>query len=719
MRLRVRRLSGRVPGRVDPWRGTGPFLALALVAVSTAAFSLVASKSPTIADYLRRSSIAGRELRVGVLADQPLLSTPVGDRGVKDTRAGDTGAKERFTGFDVSLATYLARSIGVSADFVPLEPTERLDALTSGRVDVLLAGLVITAERQRVVEFAGPYLIGGTVVATRTGWPPGSGPGRLCVVPGSAAAADATRSGQPLLLATDLRRCLAAVRAGRADAVVGDEILLRGLVWAAGPGWKVVPFPGMATIAYGIGVARDDPALKALVDSFLVASLRKKQSGAWEVAMDATLRKAGFTGSQPYAPGRLLRDGSDGQDGTGGIVGLPAAVSPVVAGRSRRGRTVAHRRRRRTSGRTVTRRPVGVAGTPAGEPEPGGAAPGASTPGVWSLLVGVPVAVSALYLWIQSGGDRQFTLMLAQSINPINFLAAVSLSVVWVFPALPALVFTIGAVVLGAAVDGADRRRLRDRYAVARWTDRAPGWVVWGSILAAAASTPLVFAPAWALALRVVGRRGAAGRAGGRRPGRGRVAVGLLLYAVIVGAAVGAALAEGEQALALIAGWPAALLLTGVDGPLRPGQVAAFVRAAALLAVLLTLGVLHAVVSTPILPSTAIQVAVPTAAPPTPAPSGSPAANDPDTDPPTRQLRGYVVSTDDESTTVLSDRGGVEIVANDVIRSRVSCPSLVDLPGDSAELFGLPLRESLLKALARQQRPTTVQDPRCLLRLDG
>ncbi|WFE65801.1 transporter substrate-binding domain-containing protein [Micromonospora sp. WMMD714] len=709
MRLRVRRLPGRVPGRVDPWRGTGPFLALALVAVSTAAFSLVASKSPTIADYLRRSSIAGRELRVGVLADQPLLSTPVKDPGTTDP-----DAQKQFTGFDASLATFLARSIGVSAEFVPLESTERLDALTSGRVDVLLGGLVITAERQRVVEFAGPYLIGETVMATRTGWPPGSEPGRLCVVPGSAAAADAARSGHPLLLAPDLRRCLAAVSADRADAVVGDEILLRGLVWAAGRGWKVVPFPGMATIAYGIGVARDDPALKALVDSFLVASLRKKKSGAWEKAMDATLRKAGFAGSQPYAPGRLLRDGSDGQDGTGGIVGLPAAVSPVVAGRSRRGRTLAHRRRRRTSGRTVTRRPARVGGTPAGEPGPGGAAPG-----VWSLLVGVPVAVSALYLWIQSGGDRQFTLMLAQSINPINFLAAVSLSVVWVFPALPALVFIIGAVVLGAAVDGADRRRLRDRYAVARWTDRAPGWAVWGSILAAAASTPLVFVPAWALALRVVGRRGAAGRVGGRRPGRGWVAVGLLLYAAVVGAAVGAALAEGEQALALIAGWPAVLLLTRATGPLRPGQVAAFVRAAALLAVLLTLGVLYAVVSTPILPSTAIQVAVPTAAPPTPAPSGSPAPNDPDTDPPTRQLRGYVVSTDDEATTVLSDRGGVEIVANDVIRSRVSCPSLVDLPGDSAELFGLPLRESLLKALARRQRPTTVQDPRCLLRPDG
>lgn len=478
MRLHVRRSPGRARPRTAPWRGIGPFLALALVAVSTAAFNQGALKSPTVADYLRRSSIAGRDLRVGVFADQPLLSTPVGDN--------------RFTGFEASLATFLARSIGVTPDFVPLEPTERLAALTSGRVDVVLAGLAITAERQRVVEFAGPYLVGHTKVATRTTWPPRSGPGRLCVVSGSTAEAEAARLEHRILLAPDLQRCLAAVRVGRADAVAGDEILLRGLVWAADPGWKLVPFDGTPiTQMYGIGVARGDPALKALVDSFLVASLRKKTSGAWQVAMDATLRQAGYTAAQPYVTGRLLRGASDGQNGTGGVVGLPAAVPPVVAGPSRRSRTVAHRRRRRRSGRVVTRRPVALGRAPAGEPASNGAAPAASTPGAWSLLVGVPVAVSALYLWIQSGGDRQFTLMLAQSINPITFLATVSLSVVWVFPAVPALVFAIGAVVLGAAVDDADRQRLRARYPVAAGrTGHRVGW-------SGAVSWPPPPAPRW------------------------------------------------------------------------------------------------------------------------------------------------------------------------------------------------------------------------------
>jgi hypothetical protein len=82
------------------------------------------------------------------------------------------------------------------------------------------------------------------------------------------------------------------------------------------------------------------------------------------------------------------------------------------------------------------------------------------------------------------------------------------------------------------------------------------------------------------------------------------------------------------------------------------------------------------------------------------------------------RLQTAALLVPDVFATVLSDAGGVEVVRTDQIRSRVSCPSLTDLPGDSAMLFGLPLRESLLKALAREHRPTTPEDPRCVVRVD-
>ncbi|TDC86224.1 transporter substrate-binding domain-containing protein [Micromonospora sp. KC606] len=684
-------------------RGVALFVALALAGLSAIAFTVAAPKTATVSDYLRRSSVAGRDLRVGVFPDQPLL--------------GEEGRSGVFDGFDVELAGAFARSLGLRPVFVSVRASERVSALVEGRVDVVFAGLLMTTERQRVIEFAGPYLVGRTVVASRTAWPPPrGGNSRLCVVSGSVAEVIMTRT-RPVEARPDVGRCVTEVLAGRLDAVAGDEILLRGHAYASRGLLRVfTPAIEEPVQRYGIGVSRRDPYLKALVGSFLRASYAKGRSGAWQRAADRTLARAGYTGRQPRPEGTLLRGAGDGQAPADAMARTPPGVAATVPAPSRHGRTVAHRRRRAT--RRAVRLTASVARPAPGRPTSptGDTGIGSPAPGPWSLLLAVPVAVSALYLWIQSGGDRQFTLMLAQSVNPINFLATVSLSVVWVFAAVPALILTVGSVVLSAAVDRADRQRLSAAYAVARWTARAPGWVVWASGVAATASTPLVFAPAWILALFVARQSAVTGRRGSRR-WRG---FGLSALAVVSAAIVVCALARDEPVLALIAGWPVALLLAGVDAPLRPASVVAFVRTSGALAAVLALGVLYAVVTTPILPSTAIQVARPQITPePSRSPDGSVA--DPDasaTEPPMRQLRGYVVSVDDESTTVLSDAGGVEIVANDEIRSRVSCPSFTDLPGDSAALFGLPLRESLLKSLARRQRPATLQDPRCLIRVD-
>ncbi|MFF3855758.1 substrate-binding periplasmic protein [Micromonospora sp. NPDC002575] len=678
-------------------RGWSLFLSLALVAASALAFSLGGQRGATVEDVLRRSSIAGRDLRVGVLADQPLLSEVEPDG--------------RRTGFDVELAAALARSLGVAPVFVPLAPPERLSALTEGRVDVVFAALLMTTERRRLIDFAGPYLQGGLVALARRTWSGRVSGSRFCTVAGTTA--DLTLTSRPAVVQ---RRdnpldCLADVRSGRVDAFAGDEVLLRGGAYASGGALRIFPLGGALPVQrYGIGVAWGDRHLRALVDSFLLASYAKGEAGAWQQAMNHTLARAGYLNRQPQPEGTLLRGAGDGQETVSAVSGVPPAVAPPASTPARQRRTLRHRARRHSGRRRrrVTERPM------AASPEaPAGTGP-TDRSQFWSLLLGVPVAVSALYLWIQSGGDRQFTLMLADSVNPITFLATVSLSVVWIFFAVPAVVLTVGAVVLGSAADPADRRLLSRRYAVARWTARAPGWLVGASVLAAAVSTPLVFLPVWGLALHLATRH--------RTAPRVRPLVGLLL-AGVAAAIAWAALGQDEPVLAAVAGWPAPVLLLGVDAAVRRSDVARFVRASGTLAALLAIGVLYTVVTTPILPSTAIQVSRPQAPVGAPAPhSTTTRVADPDAGSETtsvRQLRGYVVSVDEESTTILSDAGGVEIVPNADILSRTSCPSFTDLPGDSATVLGLPLRESLLKALARRQRPATFQDPRCVIQVDA
>ncbi|MGN9778416.1 substrate-binding periplasmic protein [Micromonospora sp. H33] len=706
----------RVPARLPLLsRGTLLFVALALAAVSTIALALERPRSATVADYLAHSSIAGRDLRVGVLL--PERPPPGGP---------DPYATGR--GFDVDLALAFARSLGVTAHFRVLDSTDRVAALVERKVDVVFAGLLRTAEREQAIQFAGPYREGGLVVATRTTWPSPAKRQRLCVVAGSVVEPVAARAGVVLVRRPTTNACLTDVLAGRLDAVAGEEIVLRGHAHASEGKLKLFPLAAnQQAQRYFIGVVPGDPFLKALVNSFLQASYAREVDGAWQQAAARHLAPRGFTGRQPRPEGTLLRGAGDGPRSPDGAAGVPPAVTTVAPPTRHGFRTVAHRRHRHATRRTVRlttgRAPGGTA--PDGPPVPPGGPVlagvtrnGPPSPGAWSLLFGVPVTVSALYLWIQSGGDRQFTLMLAQSVNPINFLATVSLSVVWIFPAVPALLFTVGAVVLSSVVDQADRQRLCDAYTVARWTARTPGWMVWTAMVTAAVSTPLVFAPAWALALCVARQPAVTGR---RSTMARRLRwPALLALGMVTGLLAYRGIVRGEPTLALTVAWPVLLLLAGVDAPLRPAHVPAFLRASAALAGLLALGVVHAVVTTPILPSTSLQIASP---PPssTPGPDRTPAGTDPDApaDPPLRHLRGYVVSVDDGYTTVLSDAGGIEVVGNDEIRSRVSCPSLTDLPEDSPALVGLPLRESLLQALARQQRPTTLEDPRCIVRVDA
>lgn len=61
-------------------------------------------------------------------------------------------------GLDVELAQLLARTLGVELTFVELAVSDRIAALTSGRVDLVIAALTRTAARARHINFSAPYL---------------------------------------------------------------------------------------------------------------------------------------------------------------------------------------------------------------------------------------------------------------------------------------------------------------------------------------------------------------------------------------------------------------------------------------------------------------------------------------------------------------------------------------------------------------------------------
>lgn len=100
------------------------------------------------------------------------LSTAADARSLEDAKAsgrlivgiqadncpwGCLGSTGEAQGFDAAVARAFAAHLGLEAEFVPMAVANRIPALTTDKVDVLIASLGITAERAQSVQFSQPY----------------------------------------------------------------------------------------------------------------------------------------------------------------------------------------------------------------------------------------------------------------------------------------------------------------------------------------------------------------------------------------------------------------------------------------------------------------------------------------------------------------------------------------------------------------------------------
>lgn len=111
-------------------------LAFALLTVSSA---FAASTARTL-DEIKESG----ELVVGVFSDKKPF-------GYVDEN-GD------YQGYDVYFARQLAEDLGTELKLVSVDAPNRVEYLTSAKVDIILANFIVTPERAEVVDFALPYM---------------------------------------------------------------------------------------------------------------------------------------------------------------------------------------------------------------------------------------------------------------------------------------------------------------------------------------------------------------------------------------------------------------------------------------------------------------------------------------------------------------------------------------------------------------------------------
>ncbi|WP_370416225.1 glutamate ABC transporter substrate-binding protein [Streptomyces fradiae] len=228
------------------------------------------------------------KITVGIKFDQPGLGLKTPDG--------------KYTGFDVDVATYVAKELGHDpSDIVWKEAksADRETLLQRGDVDFIAATYSINEKRQEKVDFAGPYLLAHQDVLIRADdntitKPTDLNNKKLCSVTGSTSAQNVKTKIAPNAQLQEYggySECLTGLENGVIDALTTDDSILAG--FAAQPEFKGKFKLGgfkLSNENYGIGVQKGSE----LKDQINKALEKMVADGSWQAAVDKNLGPAGY-----------------------------------------------------------------------------------------------------------------------------------------------------------------------------------------------------------------------------------------------------------------------------------------------------------------------------------------------------------------------------------------------------------------------------------------
>jgi glutamate transport system substrate-binding protein len=229
---------------------------------------------------------AGGTLNVGIKYDQPGLGLQNPDGS--------------FTGFDVDVAKYVAKELGVEESgitFVQTKSSEREASIENGTVDYIVATYSITDARKEKVNFAGPYFVAHQDLLVAEGSDitgPEAMSGRiLCSVAGSTSAQkvkDTYAADVALQEYGTYTECVEALVGGAVDAVTTDDVILAGYA-SQYPGQLKLVGKGFSDENYGIGLKKGDTAG---TDAINAAIKKMIDDGSWAAALEANVGPSGY-----------------------------------------------------------------------------------------------------------------------------------------------------------------------------------------------------------------------------------------------------------------------------------------------------------------------------------------------------------------------------------------------------------------------------------------
>ncbi|MGI9612131.1 MAG: transporter substrate-binding domain-containing protein [Acidimicrobiales bacterium] len=206
-------------------------------------------------------------------------------------------------GFDVEMARLVADAIFGDPDkveLVPVTSAERIEAITSGDVDLVVKTMTINCERWASINFSTVYYESGQRLLVGAQ----SGVGDIeslddqpiCAVSGTTSLANLESAGITTIETTGWTECLVAFQQGRAFGVSTDDTILAGLA-AQDPFAAVVGDP-FSEEPYGIGLPKDRPEFTRFVNAVLEEA---RTDGTWQELYDAWLASILGGGTRPPA----------------------------------------------------------------------------------------------------------------------------------------------------------------------------------------------------------------------------------------------------------------------------------------------------------------------------------------------------------------------------------------------------------------------------------
>lgn len=206
---------------------------------------------------------------------------------------GFRNEKGEIVGFDVDLAKEAAKRMGLEATFQPIDWKAKELELNGKKIDAIWNGFTITEERKKAMSFTKPYLKNRQIIIVpaksaitgKTGLK-----GKKVGTQESSIGFEIVEADKALKASfksfntyPDFVAALTDIKAGRIDAVIGDEILARYYTVKEKGVYKILD-ESLSDEEYGVGLRLDDKDL-----------LAKLQKALNDMAADGTAAKISET----------------------------------------------------------------------------------------------------------------------------------------------------------------------------------------------------------------------------------------------------------------------------------------------------------------------------------------------------------------------------------------------------------------------------------------